>query len=184
MHTSIAYIQIISLVHGRLHEIWGLRVSAELYERAPYIHINMWAVGAQVHFSWLPRLLPVFASLPRHLHTHRIRNRFHIIMLDSYCRCHPARPFRVVALVSYCPFWIVAISPVSCCRTRCRLTRFGSPPSHLFRVVMYHQFWIVTLLWQIRWATRKLLSNTLVTCFLLGEIGTSRRQSRCASLLR
>ena len=37
MHTSIAYIQIISLVHGRLHEIWSLRVSVELYERVPYI---------------------------------------------------------------------------------------------------------------------------------------------------
>ena len=35
--TSIAYIQIISLVHGCLHEIWSLRISVELYECAPYI---------------------------------------------------------------------------------------------------------------------------------------------------
>ena len=81
--------------------------------------INMWAVGAQVHFSWLPRLrfFPLFESSPRRLRTHRIRNRFRIVMLDSYRRRRPARPFRVIALVSYRPFWIVAVSPVSCRRT-------------------------------------------------------------------
>ena len=101
--------------------------------------INMCAVGAQVHFSWLPRLrfFPLFESSPCHLRTHCIRNRFHIVMLDSYHRRCPACPFRVVTLVSYHPFWIVAISPVSCRHTRCRLTRFGSLPSHLF--------WIVTI---------------------------------------
>ena len=92
--------------------------------------INMWAVGAQVHFSWLPclHLFPLFESSPRRLRTHRIRNQFRIIMLDSYHRRRPARPFHVVALISYHPFWIIAVSPVSCCRTRRRLIRFGLSP--------------------------------------------------------
>ena len=170
--------------------------------------INMWAVGAQVHFSWLPRLrfFPLFESSPRCLRTHRICNQFRIVMLDSYRRRRPAHPFCVVTLVSYRPFWIVTVSPISCCCThlvspildRCCLARFvsshssciahfGSLPSRLFRVVTlisYHRFWIVTLLWQIIWATQKLSSDTLGTCFLLGKMGTSRRQSRRASLLR
>ena len=96
--------------------------------------INMWAVGAQVHFSWLPRLrfFPLFESSPRRLRTYRICNRFRIIMLDSYRRRHPTRPFRVVTLVSYRPIWIIAVSPVSCRHTRRRLTHFGSSPSHPF----------------------------------------------------
>ena len=99
----------------------------------------MWAVGAQVHFSWLPRLhfFPLFESSPHRLRTHHICNRFCIVMLDSYrWRC-PAHPFCVVALVSYRPFWIVAVSPVSCRHTRRHLTHFGLSPSH--------PFWIVTI---------------------------------------
>ena len=96
--------------------------------------INMWAVGAQVHFSWLPRLrfLPLFKSSPCRLRTHHICNRFRIVMLDSYRRRRPARPFRVITLVSYRPFWIITVSPVSCCHTHRCLPRFGSSPSHLF----------------------------------------------------
>ena len=110
---------------------------AELYECMPYIHINMWAVGAQVHFSWLPCLhfFPLFESSPCHLCTHCIHNRFRIIMLDSYRWRRPAHPFRVVALVLYRPFWIVAILPVSCHRTCCRLTHFGSSLSRPFWII-------------------------------------------------
>ena len=157
-------------------------------------HINMQAMGAQVHFSWLPCLRfslfsqahpTIFAPIASATyftsscltHITSVIPPAHFVSSHLSRIAHfgssPSHPFRVITLV--------AVSPVLDHR---RLTHFGSPPSHPFRVVTYRRFWIVTLLWQIRWATWKLLSDALVTCFLLSEMGTSRRQSRRASLLR
>ena len=119
---------------------------------------------------------PLFESSPCCLCTHRICNRFCIVMLDSYHVHHPACLFCVIALILYHPFWI-CLAHFKSLHSSC-IADFGSSPSHPFRVITYRQFWLVTLLWQIRWATQKLLSDTLVMCFLLSEMGTLRRQSR------
>ena len=124
--------------------------------------INMWAMGTQAHFSWLPclRFFPLFESSPRCLRTHHICNRFRIVMLDSYrWRC-PTHPFCVVALVSYRPVWIVAVSPISCRHTHHRLTCFGSSLSHLF--------WIVAVSPILDHLTR--LDCRRLTCFMSSRI--------------